>query len=123
MGDNLGYGSLGYAYGVLQDYYNSKKYYEIGCDKGNNDLIHAENCFNLGIMYHNGKGVRQDYHKAAELYKKACDMKLGDACTNLCSLYGNGQGVRQNLSTAKQYCGKGCDLGNQMGCDNYKKIQ
>ena len=117
------YGSLlGGAYYKLQDYYNAKKYYEMGCNKGNGDLTHAEGCFNLGLMYYNGKVVRQDYYKAVELYKKACDMKLGVACNNLGVLYIKGEGVRQNLSTAKQYFGKACDLGDQMGCDNYRKL-
>lgn len=110
------YASLGNAYYKLQDYYNAKKYYEIGCNKGNTTC-----CYNLGGMYWDGKGVRQDYYKATELYKKACDMKYGDACNNLGVLYNNGQGVRQNRSIAKQYFGKACDLGFQIGCDNYRR--
>lgn len=116
LGDNDGYGLLGMVYSDLQDYYNAKKYYEIGCNKGN-----TTSCYHLGLMYANGKVARQDYYKAAELYKKACDMKLGIACNNLGVLYGKGQGVKQNLSTAKQYYGKACDLGHQLGCDNYRQ--
>ncbi|ETD24253.1 tetratricopeptide repeat protein [Helicobacter macacae] len=122
LGDNSGYDVLGATYDKLQDYYNAKKYLEIGCNKGNGDLDQAGSCYNLGYMYANGKGVRQDYAKAAELWKKACDMKYGFACNNLGVLYGKGQGVRQNRSTAKQYYGKACDLGNQVGCDNYKLL-
>lgn len=33
----------------------------------------AKECNNLGDMYYYGKGVKQDYYKAAELYKKDCD--------------------------------------------------
>ena len=120
LGDNYGYSLLAMAYNKLQDYYNAKKYYEIACEKVN--AAQAENCHNLGVMYYEGRGVRQDYAKAAELYKKACDMKYGGACNNLGVLYNNGQGVRQNLSTAKQYLGKACDFGEQMGCENYKKL-
>ena len=119
LGDNDGYGFLGNAYYKLQDYYNAKKYYEIACNKGNGENQSGP-CYNLGIMYRNGKGVRQDYAKAHELYKKACDMKYGDACNNLGVLYSKGEGVRQNHSTAKQYYGKACDLGSQPGCNNYK---
>ncbi|WP_258864556.1 tetratricopeptide repeat protein [Helicobacter sp. MIT 01-3238] len=99
LGDNRGYILLGKTYYFSQDYYNAKKYYEIVCNK----LQARGSCYNLGNMYYNGEGVRQDYHKAVELYKKACDMKYADACNNLGVLYGNGQGVRQNSSTAKQY--------------------
>lgn len=114
--------ALAAAYDKLQDYYNAKKYYEIACNKGNGDAAQAESCFRLGIMYDNGQGVRQDYHRAYEPYKKACDMKNAPACNNLGVLYDRGQGVRQNLSTAKQYYGKACDLGGQVGCDNYKLL-
>lgn len=122
LGDNKRYPMflLARSYDKLQDYYNAKKYYEIGCSKGNEDLSQADNCYNLGLMYNEGQGVRQDYYKAAELYKKACDMKYGAACNNLGLLYAKGQGVKQNHSTAKHYFGKACDLGEQVGCNNYK---
>ncbi|ETD23924.1 tetratricopeptide repeat protein [Helicobacter macacae] len=121
LGDNRGYAALGQNYAELQDYYNAKKYYEIACNKGVSE-VQGESCYNLGVMYANGKGVRQDYYKAHEFYKKACDMKNGHACNNLGVLYAKGQGVRQNLSTTKQYYGKACDLGDQLGCDNYKLL-
>lgn len=136
LGDNRAYGLLGLVYDKLQDYYNAKKYNEIGCSKDFGNLIpgylllitkenillaRAESCERLGRMYELGKGVVQDYHKAAELYKKACDMKSSGGCLLLGYLYYAGKGVRQNISTAKQYYGKTCDLGNQMGCLLYEK--
>ncbi|MGX2984447.1 tetratricopeptide repeat protein [Helicobacter sp. 23-1048] len=122
LGDNGAYELLllGLTYIALNDYFNAKKYFEIGCNKVS--YLQSQFCYNLGVMYYNGKGVRQDYHKARELYKKACDMKDAEACNNLGVLYGKGQGVRQNLSIAKQYYGKACDLGQQVGCDNYKLL-
>lgn len=122
LGNDSGYAGLATTYYELQDYYNAKKYIEIACNTGNGDLVQAESCYNLWLMYDLGKGVRQDYHKANKLWKKACDMKNGDACNNLGALYYNGQGVRQNLSIAKQYFGKACDLGEQVGCNNYKLL-
>ena len=85
------------------------------CDDGN-----AISCFNLGLLYDEGRGVRQDYKKASELYSKACDMGYAGGCYNLGFLYNNGQGVRQDKRTAKEYFGKACDLGDQGGCNNYK---
>ncbi|MGX3044632.1 tetratricopeptide repeat protein [Helicobacter sp. T3_23-1056] len=120
LGDNDAYHLLGFAYDRLNDYFNAKKYYEISCNTGNATLGQKDSCFGLGYMYHTGKGVRQDYHKARELWKKACDMKNAMACNNLGALYGEGLGVKQNLTIAKQYYGKACDLGDQTGCDNYK---
>ena len=120
LGDNRAYWLLGYAYLVLNDYLNAKKYFEIGCNKVSD--TQSKSCYNLGVMYVEERGVRQDYHKAAELYKKACDMKFGLGCNNLGSLYAKEKGVKQNLSIAKQYYGKACDLGEQLGCDNYRRL-
>lgn len=80
LGDNVGYGLLGAIYGELNDYFNAKKYFEIGCNEVSK--IQAGSCFNLGQMYYSGRGVRQDYHKAAELYKKACDLGYQIGCDN-----------------------------------------
>ena len=120
LGNNYAYELLGLTYIALNDYFNTKKYFEIGCNKVS--YLQSRFCYNLGVMYVEGQGVRQDYHKARELYKKACDMKYASACNNLGFLYDNGQGVRQNRSIAKQYYGKACDLGQQVGCDNYKLL-
>ena len=48
------------------------------CDGGNID-----GCYNLGILYEEGKGVRQSSSKAKGFYGKACDG--GDA--NGCAYY------------------------------------
>lgn len=124
LGDNDISWQLGYFYLESNDYFNAKKYFEIACNKfsDNDELRKGTSCYELGVMYAKGRGVRQDYHKAAELYKKACDIKKALACNNLGFLYDEGLGVRQNLSLAKQYYGKACDLGNQIGCDNYKSL-
>ena len=99
------------------DYQKAAQLYQKTCDSGI-----AEGCYNLGVLYADGQGVRQDYQKATQLYQKACDGGDAGGCYNLGVLYHNGQGVRQNFSTAKQYFGKACDLGLQLGCDNYIKL-
>ncbi len=71
-------------------------------------------------MYHNGKGVKQDYFKAKEWYEKAAHQGQGGAQYNLGVMYHNGHGVKQDKRIAKQWFGKACDGGDQMGCDNYK---
>src|SRR5262245_60428549 len=38
-------------------------------------------CNDLGIDYQEGRGVTQDYVKAADLYKKACDAKVASGCS------------------------------------------
>lgn len=120
LGNSRVYILLGNAYYETQDFFNAKKYFEIGC----NNSVDAKLgfCYNLAVMYYEGKGVRQDYHKAKELYDKSCKLKHARACFNLGVLHNNGQGVKQNLSTAKQYFGKACDFGEQIGCDNYREL-
>lgn len=114
---------LGRIHNKEENFAESKRYYEIACEKINIKLykeVKGSACFNLGISYKFGKGVRQDYFKASQFYKKACDLDNARGCNNLGFLYAKGQGVKQNESTAKQYYGKACDLGEQMGCDNYR---
>lgn len=43
-------------------------------------------CFNLGLLYSNGQGVKQDYFKAKELFGKTCDLKLQLGCDNYAKL-------------------------------------
>jgi TPR repeat protein len=84
------------------------------CDGG-----YAIGCSNLGSMYLNGDGVRQDKFKAVELYTKACDGRNAGGCSNLGVMYDNGDGVRQDKSKALQLFGKACDMKNEGGCKNY----
>ena len=78
--------------------------------------------FNLGVMYENGQGVRQDYVQAVQWYRKAAEQGDAQAQYNLGVMYDNGQGVRQNYKIAKEWFGKACDNGLQLGCDAYRKL-
>ena len=78
--------------------------------------------YNLGVMYAEGTGVRQDYAKAREWYQKAAGQGFANAQYLLGAMYFEGKGVRQNTSTAKEYFGKSCDNGNQDGCDTYRLL-
>lgn len=82
-------------------------------------------CSYLGTLYEEGKGVRQSYKKARELYLQACTKPdFGDslACYGLGILYSEGKGLRQNKTTAKEYFGKACDMEVQAGCDEYRRL-
>jgi len=61
---------------------------------------------------------RGNYLKAAELYKKACDMGNASGCNNLGILYKHGQGVRQSYLKAAELYKKTCDMGYAAGCYN-----
>lgn len=52
----------------------------------------------LGILYHNGQGVAQDYAQAAVWFRKAANQGDADAQSNLGSAYSNGQGVPQDVA-------------------------
>ena len=90
---------------------------ESSCDNGDMGA-----CFYLGKLYYTGEGVKQNYQKAAELWKKACDGGNPSACGALGILYEEGKGLRQDYAIAKEYFGKACDLGDQLGCDEYKRL-
>ena len=82
----------------------------------------AEAQFNLGVMYEGGQGVRQDYTKAVQWFRKAAEQGYANAQYNLGAMYANGQRIRQNYKIAKEWFGKACDNGLQLGCDAYRKL-
>ena len=82
----------------------------------------AEAQYNLGAMYDNGQGVRQNYAEALRWYRKAAEQGVAEAQYNLGAMYHNGQGVRQNFHLSKEWFGKACDSGWQKGCDQYRSL-
>lgn len=87
------------------------------CDGGD-----MSGCFNLGAMYDNGEGVKQDDFKAVKLYTKACDSGVIRGCHYLGLKYVKGEGVKQSNSKAKELFAKACDGGDTYGCKNYAKL-
>lgn len=67
---------------------------------------------NLGWLYQEGEGVRQDYAKAKEWYEKAANQGYADAQYNLGQLYRKGEGVRQNDTKAFEWFEKSANQGN-----------
>ncbi|WP_455512162.1 tetratricopeptide repeat protein [Neisseria lactamica] len=79
--------------------------------------------FNLGVMYENGQGVRQDYVQAVQWYRKASEQGDAQAQFNLGVMYAEGRGVRQDLALAQEWYGKACQNGDQKACDNYQRLK
>ena len=100
-----------------KQYDNAFKLFNEACDLGN-----GGSCYNLGLMYKKGDGVKQDKFKAVELYRKACDLGNGDGCNNLGVMYSKGEGIRQDIKKAKELYGKACDLKVEVGCENYASM-
>ena len=82
----------------------------------------AKSQFDLGLIYYAGRGVKQDYAKARELWEKVAEQGYATAQYNLGTLYYNGRGVEQNTAMAKEWFGKACDNGYKKGCDGYKDL-
>ena len=58
---------------------------------------------NLGDLYRDGNGVRQNFAKAVELYEKAAARNNEYALYNLGMMYENGDGVWQDMGKAREY--------------------
>ena len=82
----------------------------------------ADAQFNLGLMYYDGQGVRQDYAEALRWYRKAAEQGYAKAQYNLGLMYANGHGVHQDFHLSKEWFGKVCDSGDQNGCDKYHSL-
>ena len=96
------------------DYKTAFNEFTILAEQGN-----ASAQYNLGVMYENGEGVKQDYFKAKEWYTKAAEQGDASAQYRLGGMYSLGRGVRQDYFKAKEWFGKACDNGNENGCRGY----
>lgn len=82
------------------------------CDSGD-----TWGCYNLGVMYKDGKGVTQNYRKAAELFQKSCSSRNVSGCARLFVMYYKGTGVPQNFEIAAGLLQKVCNGGYATGCN------
>ena len=63
----------------------------------------AEAQFNLGVMYHTGEGVTQDYSEAVRWYQKAAKQGDAKAQFNLGVMYYHGEGVAEDKREAVRW--------------------
>ena len=54
----------------------------------------AQAQYNLGVMYDEGRGVRQDGAEAVRWFRQAAEQGLAEAQHILGAMYANGRGVR-----------------------------
>jgi len=73
--------------------------------------VKAENA--LGIIYSQGKEVRQDYAEAVRWYRKAADQGYAKAQYNLGNMYYYGRGVPQDRAEAERWYQKAADQGDE----------
>ena len=71
--------------------------------------------FNLGVMYENGQGVKQDDFEAVKWYRKAAEQGDAEAQTNLGAMYSNGRGVKQDYAESVKWVTKAAENGSAAG--------
>ena len=71
----------------------------------------AQAQFNLGMMYENGQGVRQDNAEAVKWYQQAAAQGLAQAQSNLGVMYYNRRGVRQDDAEAVKWFQQAAEQG------------
>ena len=64
---------------------------------------HVKAQYNLGVRYHKGLGVKQNYRKAFHFYELAAKQGLDRAQRNLAFLYREGLGVEQDYKKAHYF--------------------
>lgn len=107
----------GYEAAVRGDYQTAFKLWLPLAEQGEADAQ-----YNLGVMYDNGRGVKQDDFEAVKWYRKAAEQGTAQAQAQLGFAYILGKGVQFNKSLAKEWFGKACDNGEQIGCKYYSKL-
>lgn len=100
------------AYGK-NDFTKANELWEKACNNGN-----TLGCYMLGVIYFDGKGIKQDYSKAKDLFEKACTGGVFQGCNNLGTMYENANGVKQDYNKAKVFYEKACNGGVVDGCSN-----
>ena len=68
--------------------------------------------YNLGVMYHNGEGVPQDYTETMKWYRRAGEQGIAVAHYNLGVMYHEGEGVPQDRTEAAKWFRKAAEQGN-----------
>ena len=71
--------------------------------------------FNLGVMYANGLGVKQNDFEAVKWYRQAAEQGYVNAQSNLGSAYSAGRGVRQDDVEAVKWFRKAAENGGKEG--------
>lgn len=105
LGHGPAYFELGIMYSkgkgpISKDARKAKMYYQKGCELNDNSSR-----LNLGCMYDEGNGVRQNQEKARQLFEEAAINGDVDALFNLAIMYENGESVPVDITKAmKYYC-------------------
>ena len=75
----------------------------------------ASTQFNLGVMYEDGRGVKQDDVEAVKWYRQAAEQGEVKAQFNLGAMYSNGRGVKQDYAESVKWVTKAAENGSAAG--------
>ena len=83
--------------------------------------------YQIGVLYRDGLGVKQDYTKTIKLWTKAADLKLTSARYDLAEMYENGVGIAQDKQKALYYYKKSYKTSSgviyKRGYESYKRLK
>ncbi len=98
--------------GVAKDYAEAARLYRLAADQG-----HAVAQYNLGLMFHEGRGVAQDYAEAMRLQRLAADQGDVDAQLYMGNMLRQHPGV-VNYAEATRFYRLAADQGNAIAQNN-----
>jgi hypothetical protein len=77
---------------------------------------HGPSCNVLADLHRTGDGVERDTTRAAQLYRRACDLHATRSCFKLAGMYEQGEGVAFDAAQALSLYQQVCDAGDAAGC-------
>jgi general secretion pathway protein A len=83
----------------------------------------AQAQFSLGLMYKEGREMKQDYEEAVRWYRKAAEQGHAQAQTNLGLMYSKGWGVGQDYEEAVKWYSKAADQGIDYAKQILKRLE
>ena len=101
---------------LKQDFDTAKRIFTELAEQG-----HSGAQFNLGVMYHHGRGVKKNYEKAFELYTKAAAQEHPGAMNNLGRMHRAGVGVKKDLDAALRWFRKAAER-HALGANNLAQM-
>lgn len=81
-----------------------------------------ESQYNVGIIYSNGYGIKEDKKKALEWYEKAASQGYVEAQHEVALYFEQGRTVDKNLQKAADLYDSACSSGLEKSCRQYNKL-
>jgi len=82
-----------------------------------------QRCRQLGDMYADGKGVAQDFARAAALYERVCEAGVAEVCNRLGQIYERVPGFESEEKRVADLYERACTAGSANGCLHFGLVQ